>query len=282
MSAAPTAPSSHAARPPVERPTKPRPGANRWLALGAVAVLTWLAASATTGIDLVGRLSATIERGVPPRTREILAQIPNPAWEDAPATFGPFLETLSMAVLGTLIGCTLALVVAFGASSVTAGGRVRLALTRSLASLVRSVPDVMWALLFVSAVGTGTISGLLALVLFNIGVVAKLLSETIDAVDTGPLEAADAAGAGLVSRARAAVFPQVLPSYLAYSLYAFELNVRASAVLGLVGAGGIGTLLNLARTQFRYDRVSLIVAEIFVFVFLAEVLSITLRRRLVR
>lgn len=253
----------------------------RYVALGIVALLTWLAASETTGIGLVGELAETIERGIPPRTREILAQIPRPAWEDAPATFSPFLDTLAMAVLGTIIGCLLALVVAFGASPMTAGGRYRLAFTKAVMSLVRSVPDVMWALLFVSAIGTGTISGLLALILFNIGVVAKLLAETIDAVDPGPLEAADATGAGIIARARAAVFPQVRPNYLAFTLYAFELNVRASAVLGLVGAGGIGLLLNLARNQFRYDRVSLIVAEIFVFVFIAEFVSITLRRRLV-
>lgn len=279
----PTSPTATApaATPAVTRPTKPRPSPVRYVSVGVVALLTWFAASETTGIGLVGSLAETIERGIPPRTREILAQIPQPAFEDAHATFDPFLDTLAMAVLGTVIGCTLALIVAFGASTITAGGRTRLGITKSLMSLVRSVPDIMWALVFVSAVGTGTISGLLALVLFNIGVVAKLLAETIDAVDTGPLEAADAAGAGLIARARAAVFPQVLPNYLAFSLYAFELNVRASAVLGLVGAGGIGVLLNLARSQFRYDRVSLIVVEIFVFVFVAELISISLRRRLV-
>lgn len=263
------------------RPQKPRPSPMRWVSVAVVGLLTWLAASETTGIGLVGELLEVLERGIPPRTREILAQIPQPAFEDAPATFSPFLDTLAMAILGTLLGCSLALLVAFGASVVTAGGRLRLGFTKSVMSLVRSVPDVMWALIFVSAVGTGTVSGLLALVLFNIGVVAKLLAETIDAVDTGPLEAADAAGAGLVARARAAVLPQVLPNYLSFSLYAFELNVRASAVLGLVGAGGIGVLLNLARNQFRYDRVSLIVVEIFVFVFVAELVSISLRRRLV-
>lgn len=265
---------------PSGRPTKPRPSPLRYVAVGVVAVLTWLAASEATGIALVSRLQRTFEDGIPERTREILAQILSPDWSILAATRDPFLETLAMAVLGTLFGCSLALLVAFGASAVTAGGRKRLAVTKSIMSVIRSVPDVMWALIFVSAVGTGTISGLLALVLFNIGVVAKLLSETIDAVDTGPLEAADAAGAGLIARARTAVFPTVLPNYLAFSLYAFEVNVRASAVLGLVGAGGIGQLLLFFRNRFEYDRVSLVVVEIFVFVFLTELLSITLRRRL--
>lgn len=265
---------------PSGRPTKPRPSPLRYVAVGAVALLTWLAASEQTGIALVSRLQRTFEDGIPDRTREILAQILSPDWSILAATRDPFLETLAMAVLGTLFGCSLALLVAFGASAVTAGGRKRLAVTKSIMSVIRSVPDVMWALIFVSAVGTGTISGLLALVLFNIGVVAKLLSETIDAVDTGPLEAADAAGAGIIARARTAVFPTVLPNYLAFSLYAFEINVRSSAVLGLVGAGGIGQLLLFFRNRFEYDRVSLVVVEIFVFVFLTELLSITLRRRL--
>jgi len=264
------------------RPPKPRPGPTRYVAAAVIAAITYWAASETTGIGLVPQLSEVFVDGLSERTGQIVSDIFNPAFEDAPATGGPFLETLSMAVLGTLMGCFLALLVAFGSSLVTAGGLKRYRFTKGLMSLLRSVPDVLWALLFVAAIGTGALSGVLALVLFNIGVVAKLLSETIDAVDTKALEAADAAGAGLVQRARVAVFPQVLPNYLSFSLYAFELNVRASAILGIVGAGGIGVLLNLARNQFRYDRVSLIVVEIFVFVFLTELVSIALRRRLVR
>lgn len=262
------------------RPTKPSPSPLRWVALAGVAALSWLAASDLTGIGLRTRLERTFADGIPDRTNQIIGEILSPDWSVLGATVDPFLETLSMAVLGTLLGCSLALLVAFGASAVTAGGRKRLGTTKSVMSMIRSVPDVMWALIFVSAVGTGTLSGLLALVLFNIGVVAKLLSETIDAVDTGPLEAADAAGAGIMARARTAVFPQVLPNYLAFSLYAFELNVRASAVLGLVGAGGIGQLLLFFRNRFDYSRVSLVVVEIFLFVFITELISITLRRRL--
>lgn len=271
-----------AARQHTERPPRPGHGPMRYVAAGVVAAITLWAASSTTGIGLVEQLAEVFVDGFSQRTGQIIRDIFNPAFEDIRATRGPFLETLSMAVLGTIMGCFLALLVAFGSSLVTAGGVKRYRFTKGLMSLLRSVPDVLWALLFVSAVGTGALSGVLALVLFNIGVVAKLLSETIDAVDPRPLEAADATGASLVQRARAAVFPQVLPNYLSFSLYAFELNVRASAILGIVGAGGIGVLLNLARNQFRYDRVSLIVVEIFVFVFLTELVSIALRRRLVR
>ncbi len=132
-----------------------------------------------------------------------------------------------------------------------------------------------------AAVGIGPLAGILALVLFNLGVVAKLLSETVDGVDDGPIEAARAAGAGRTQTVRWAVLPQVLPNYVAYSLYTFELNIRASTVIGIVGAGGIGNLLFTQYRFFNWSNVSVIVVELFVLVMLIEFLSIGLRRRLV-
>jgi phosphonate transport system permease protein len=148
-------------------------------------------------------------------------------------------------------------------------------------SVVRAIPDILWALLFVAAVGIGVLPGILALVFFNIGVVVKLLSETIDGVDPGPIEAARASGANGFQSVRWAVLPQVLPNYVAYSLYAFELNIRASTVLGVVGAGGIGNMLFTQYRFFNWSNVSVIVIELFVLVILIELVSIQLRRRLV-
>jgi phosphonate transport system permease protein len=152
---------------------------------------------------------------------------------------------------------------------------------RSVLSVVRALPDVLYALIFVAALSIGPLPGILALVLFNIAVVAKLLSETVDGVDQGPIEAARATGANRLLTVRWAVLPQVLPNYVAYSLYAFELNIRASAVLGIVGAGGIGNLINEFRRFFQYDRLTVVVIEIFVLVIIVEWFSIWLRRRLV-
>lgn len=202
------------------------------------------------------------------------------AWQAWPVLVGPLLETFRMAVIGAVIGCSLALVVGFLASRVTSPGAVTYGVAKTLMSVVRSIPDVLYALLFVAAVSIGPLAGVLALVFFNVGVVAKLLAETVDAVPLGPLEAADAAGATFVQRVRTAVFPQVLPNYLAYALYTFELNLRASVVLGLVGAGGIGQVLRIAQTRYRYDVIALIIFVTFVIVFLVEALSISLRRRL--
>jgi phosphonate transport system permease protein len=137
-----------------------------------------------------------------------------------------------------------------------------------------------YALVFVAVV-TGPLPGILALTIFNIGIVAKLTAESIDAVDHGPLEALDAAGATRWQRARVAIVPQVLPGYASYVLYVFELNIRASVVLGAVGAGGVGQLIMLYFNRADYARLAAVVIVIFVAVIAIDLLSQALRRRLV-
>jgi phosphonate transport system permease protein len=186
-----------------------------------------------------------------------------------------------MAVVASAIGCAVALPVAFVVSRVTAPNRATLFLGRGVLSIVRAIPDILYALVFVAAVGIGPLPGIAALIFFNLGIVAKLLSETVDSVDVGPIEAARAGGAGRVQTVRWAVLPQVLPNYVAYSLYTFELNIRASTVIGIVGAGGIGNLLFTQYRFFNWSNVSVIVVELFALVVLIEFISIGLRRRLV-
>jgi phosphonate transport system permease protein len=227
------------------------------------------------GLD-VGKLIRDAPRGM-----EIWVEFFDPDWSFFPETLGPMLETFQMSVIAAFVGCAVALPVAFLASRVTSPNLAIYLADRGLLSVVRAIPDLLYALIFVAAVGIGPLAGILALFFFNIGVVAKLLSETVDAVDTGPIEATRAAGGTGVLTTRWAVLPQVLPNYVAYSLYTFELNIRASAVIGIVGAGGIGTLLNTQRRFFQYDNLAVIIIELFVFVFVIELVSIWLRRRLV-
>jgi phosphonate transport system permease protein len=184
-------------------------------------------------------------------------------------------------VIGSVIGCSIALVVAFLASRATVSSNGLYLAAKAFLNVVRALPDILYALIFVAAFGIGALPGVLALLLFDIGVVAKLLSETVDGIDPGPGEAATAAGATRLQLVRSAVLPQVLPNYIAYSLYAFELNLRASTVLGLVGAGGIGQTINLYRQRFLYGHLTVIIVEIFVIVFVVEFISINIRRRLV-
>lgn len=256
------------------RPTKPRSSPLVLIGLAIAAVLTvWSAIG--IGVDIPG-LIADITRGT-----GILGQILRPNLAFFPETIGPLIETFQMAVVASVVGCAIGLPAAFLASRVTAPNRWVLFVDRAILSVIRALPDLLYAMVFVAALSVGPAAGILALILFNIGVIAKLLSETVDAVDQGPLEAASAAAATRLLTVRTAVFPQVLPSYVAYALYVFELNIRASTVIGIVGAGGIGNLLNTQMKFFAYENVGLIILELFVLVLAIELVSMSLRRRLV-
>ncbi len=259
------------------RPSRPSRSFTGPLAFVIFVAITWWAASKEFGIDFdIGELLGNLTRGA-----DILAEFWPPDLTVLPRTIGPMLETLQMAVIASVIGCAVALPVAFLASRVTTPNTVAYVFDRAILSVVRALPDVLYALVFVAALSIGPLPGILALILFNIAVVAKLLSETVDGVDPGPIEATRAAGANRIQTVRWAVLPQVLPNYVAYSLYAFELNIRASAILGIVGAGGIGNLINETRRFFQYDKLMVVVIEIFLLVIIVEWISIWLRRRLV-
>ncbi|MDX1690341.1 MAG: phosphonate ABC transporter, permease protein PhnE [Acidimicrobiia bacterium] len=204
-----------------------------------------------------------------------------PSWEFGTTRSNPLIETFQIAILAALVGCGTALPLAFMASKITAPTNPVYLVSKGFMNFIRTIPDLFWALLFVTAVGTGPFSGALALAIFSLAIMAKLLSETVDAVDPGPLEAAKATGSKHFPAVRSAVLPQVLPNYVAYGLYIFEITIRASAVLGLVGAGGIGRVIETQRSFFRFDRVLAIIIVIFTIVFVIEQISVALRRRLV-
>jgi phosphonate transport system permease protein len=148
-------------------------------------------------------------------------------------------------------------------------------------NIVRAVPDLFWAKLLVIAIGIGAFAGAWALSIFSLAVMVKLFSETIDGADPRPLEAARAAGGRHAPAVRMGVLPTVFPAYVAYSLYVFELNIRASIVLGLVGAGGVGRVVEAQRQFFRFDRILGILIIILCVVVVIEQVSVALRRRLV-
>jgi phosphonate transport system permease protein len=242
-----------------------------------IAITVWCVLPPPIGIGFdLGRIAANWARG-----RQILSELFSPNFAFFPQTVRPLIETFQMAVVACVIGCAVALPLAFLASRVTSPGRWVLWVDRSVLNVLRALPDLLYAVVFVAAVGVGPLPGVLALILFNIGVVAKLLSETVDAVDTGPIEAAWAVGATRTQMVRSAAMPQVMPNFVAFALYTFELNIRASTVLGIVGAGGIGTTLNTQMRAFNFENVGLVVLELFVLVLLIELVSVTLRRRLV-
>lgn len=259
------------------RPRKPPRSLTMPAGIVAFVILTGLSLSKQYGIGFdLGELIEDITRG-----RDIIAELVSPAWSYLPNTVDPMVETFQMSVVSAFIGCGVALPISFLASRVTTSGRIRFLGTRALLNVIRAIPDILYALIFVAAVGIGPLPGILALILFNIGVVAKLLSETVDGIDRGPIEAATAAGGTRSQTIRWAVLPQILPNFVAYALYTFEINIRASTVIGIVGAGGIGRTLLAQYKLFHWSNVSVIIVELFVFVVLIEMISVSLRRRLV-
>jgi phosphonate transport system permease protein len=191
------------------------------------------------------------------------------------------LETIKIAFAASLIGSALALPYALIGARNLVGARWVYNLGRGLLNLIRTVPDLVLAALLAATFGIGPFPGLLALIIFSFGVVAKLLCDTLETVDPGPLEAVRATGGTRFQQAVFAAFPQVAPDFAAYTLYAFEINVRAAAVLGLVGAGGIGLLLQTNIAFLNYPRVGLIILVTFGVVLAIDTFSTWLRSRLV-
>ncbi|WP_261164678.1 phosphonate ABC transporter, permease protein PhnE [Microbacterium sp. Marseille-Q6965] len=255
------------------RPRKPAPRPFFIVAgIVAVAMTVWSAVQ----IDFT--LMPLLEGN--PRAAGIIEQYLNPNWAFVLQVWPQWLETLLMAVIASFAGAVLGLVFALMGSHRSNRSAWFLRAVRALLSVLRSLPEIGWAYLMVAMVGIGSLAGVLALVVFNMGIIAKLTSETIDGIDRGPVEAADAAGASTMQRIATAVLPQIWPGYFSYVLYVFEINLRASAIIGMVGAGGIGQALNVERARFNYDNVSAIVVGFIVIVIVLDIVSQTLRRRL--
>lgn len=198
-----------------------------------------------------------------------------------PQVWGPILETLQIAYLGTLFGTAIALPLLFLASANTTTGPVTLAVSRTLLTILRSIPDLLYAALLAPILAIGPLPGVVALSLFSMGVLAKLGSETVEAVDPGPLEALQATGAGRNRTIVYAVVPQIAATMTSYVLYIFEINVRASVIIGLVGAGGIGQDLLARLNFFAYGDVATIILVIFILVLIIDGLSVWARSRLI-
>ncbi|MCL6417428.1 phosphonate ABC transporter, permease protein PhnE [Aestuariirhabdus sp. Z084] len=194
---------------------------------------------------------------------------------------GAMIETLNIATIGTLLTLPLAMPLALmNASNVVASPWVHW-IARFFLVSSRSVNSLVWALLFVAIFGPGVISGVLAIAFRSVGFVGKLLGEAIEEVNMGAIEALRATGASWMSVLLKGYWPQVMPAFFSIVLFRWDINVRESAVLGLVGAGGIGVVLNDAMNLFEWQRVSMALLAIFVVVIVAEILVVNIRKRLI-
>jgi len=192
----------------------------------------------------------------------------------------PLLDTLAMSIAGTVLAVAVSLPLALLAAPNTSPHPGVYVVMRTLLALLRSVPEIILGILFVAAVGFGALPGVLALALHSVGMVGKFYAEAIEHVDPKPLEAARAAGATRLQVIIHAVLPQVMPQLADITIYRWEYHFRASAVLGIVGAGGIGFELMAALRLIRYDQVAAILLTILACVVVVDGIGAALRKRL--
>lgn len=189
-------------------------------------------------------------------------------------------ETLLISYVGTLIGAVLAFLLNFFAAENTSPAPWLRFTVRRLLEFARTVPGIVFALIFVIAFGLGPMAGVLAIAIHSTGALGKLFSEIVENADMKPVEGIRSTGASWLSCMRFAVVPQVTAGYASYALLRFEINVREASVMGFVGAGGIGQELIVAIRKFYYSDVSAILVTIIVTVFLIDITTGWIRARL--
>jgi phosphonate transport system permease protein len=189
------------------------------------------------------------------------------------------VETIHIATLGTLLSLLLA--IPFGllvAPNLTPNRTLNL-VARIVLVASRSVNSLVWALLFVSVFGPGAVAGALAIAFRSIGFVGKMMGETIEQMPRGPIEALQAAGASKASELQYGYWPQLRPAFLSIILLRWDINVRESAVLGIVGAGGVGMVLDSALNLFQWQRVAAVLVAIFAIVIVTEIVVTQIRKQ---
>ena len=189
-------------------------------------------------------------------------------------------ETILISYVGTTIGAVLAFTLNFFAAENTSPAPWLRFVTRRVLEFARTVPGIVFALIFVIAFGLGPMAGVLAIAIHSTGALGKLFSEIVENADMKPVEGVRSTGASWLSCMRFAVLPQVTAGYASYALLRFEINVREASVMGFVGAGGIGQELVVAIRKFYYSDVSAILTTIIVTVFLIDIATGWLRARL--
>ena len=232
-------------------------------------------AARATGFDFKLLFNRINQLGV------ILGKIFNPNRDFFPKVIPPLIDTIKMSIVGTVIGCVVALPLSILASSNINKNKPSLLIIRFIISVLRSLPAIVYAYIFVFVFGLGTFAGSLAISLFTLGIVAKMLYENIETIDMGPYEAMQSFGANTLQSFWTACLPQILPQFFDNCLYCFELNVRNSSILGYVGAGGLGVLINERVSLRQYNDVGMILLTIFIVVMTIDLVNDRIRSKLV-
>ncbi|MDJ0662728.1 MAG: phosphonate ABC transporter, permease protein PhnE [Crocosphaera sp.] len=200
-----------------------------------------------------------------------------PEWVYVPTLTHKMLETLAMGFLSTVFSFCFSLPLGILAAKNSSPLPIVFHLVRNLLSFMRALPEIVWALLFVSALGLGPFPGILALTFVTTGFMGKFFAESIEVVDVGMIEGVEATGANWLQKVHFSMLPQAMPDFIGTTLYILDNNIRSATVLGFVGAGGIGYELISSIRLFNYARLILIILAIYLMVTILDYLSTKLR-----
>ncbi len=245
------------------------------VAVGVTLVTGWV----VTDVDL-GRLASRAAR-----TRHIWRALLSPDPDIFMPTVGAMIETIYMALMATVLGVILAVPLSFLAARNLMSGHPVSALlyvvTRGVLNVVRSIEPLIWGIVFVVWVRVGPFAGVLALGMHSVAALGKLYSEAIEGIDPGPVEAITATGASRVQTVAYGVVPQVIPAFLSFTIYRWDINVRMSTIIGLVGGGGIGQMLFQYTNLLRWNEAATVMWLIVAVVWLMDYASARIRERIV-
>ncbi|WP_110686381.1 phosphonate ABC transporter, permease protein PhnE [Salinicola aestuarinus] len=258
----------------------PRPPRTRlmvwfaWLLLVALFVYCWQVMTENTIWAFVS--------DAPRQAMDIGSRMVPPRWGYLPELLEPLWDTLNIATLGTLGGIVMAVPVAFlAARNTTPSARFLRPVALFIIVASRSINSLIWALLLVAIIGPGLLAGIVAIALRSIGFVGKLLYEAIEEIDTKQVEAVSATGASSVQVLNYAIVPQIVPTFIAIGVFRWDINIRESTILGLVGAGGIGLKLQSSINVLAWPQVTMILLLILGTVVVSEWVSAKLRRAVI-
>lgn len=240
------------------------------LLAGALAFSIWY-----VKFDLIEFIS-----GIPLFLNFLFTDFLPPNFANMDSYLRPVIDTLIFAVVGTFISSALGLVIAFLMARNTAPHPAVRIVLRGIVSFVRNVPFLVWASLLVVIFGVGAMPGLFSLLVFGTCFLARVYAESIEELDKEATEALEASGATYGQIIKHAIIPQFMPGYFSWTLFMFEINIRASAILGLVGAGGIGSNLKQSLDLFQYSRASMIIVILIVLILAVEFLTQRIRERI--
>lgn len=238
-----------------------------------IAMYIW----AFVGIDI--DWARAIERSINNFSR-MIPRLLSPDWSVAGEVALSILETVFIAYAGTLMAAILSVPLAFFAAKNLMGRYLSVG-GKWLLSAVRAFPDLILAILFVVAVGPNAFAGVLAIAIGSTGMLGKMFSEIIESIDMDVVDAIRASGANRIQVLFYAVIPQIIPEFLSFAIYRFEVNIRASSILGIVGAGGIGTMIIFASSNRNWNEMGMILLSIIIVVSIIDFASARIRKKII-